>query len=405
MQCRMEPAAVERGPSSSDTCRGRKCRIPARLPTLPVLLRPLPCLAGVAPLRDLLLDCLWQAFVGPVLFWPLIQEDVAAQHIAALTLGGGNGGSAGSAGALAAAAGSASGGRALPEANAAGAGRTVQRGAVGPLCSLYVFERLFRAVTDQQLLTELVSALLGGTAACIGSSGGDSGGASRPGSPERQHRQQAASAAAAAAAPRWQISQALLARLQYSPAAYRQALLSMLRGSDAQVAAAAVRVLAALLQSRAVSEEELELIGERRVGGSAVPARLQCRCSLQCAAACLICVSLAAFTALIGFCACHVTCCSDTCYALATCASCRSAAAATPQAAAAAAGASGGQQPAEQPGDGACCCWSGLVAAAGRPLQAGACTSGAAAGAAAGGLAGRRHRQRAGLQWQLEQEE
>ena len=217
--------------------------------------------AGVAPLRDLLLDCLWQAFVGPVLFWPLIQEDVAAQHIAALTLGGGGGGGGGEGG------------------GGGGAGRAVQRGCVGPLCSLYVFERLLRAVTDQQLLTELVSALLGGSAACIRSAGAAPAGDSRPGTPERARQQQAgASEPAAAALPqRWQIAPALLVRLQYSPAAYRQALLGMLRGTDAQVAAAAVRVLAALLQSRAVSEEELELIGGwvgRGAALSRVPVRM-----------------------------------------------------------------------------------------------------------------------------------
>ena len=49
-------------------------------------LRPSPP-AGVAALRELLLDSLWRCFLGPVLFWPLIQEDVAAQHIAALSVG------------------------------------------------------------------------------------------------------------------------------------------------------------------------------------------------------------------------------------------------------------------------------------------------------------------------------
>jgi hypothetical protein len=43
--------------------------------------------AGVPVLRELLLDYLWRCFVGPVLFWPLIQEDVAAQHITMLSLG------------------------------------------------------------------------------------------------------------------------------------------------------------------------------------------------------------------------------------------------------------------------------------------------------------------------------
>ena len=98
----------------------------------------------MAPLRELLLDCLWQAFVGPVLFWPLIQEDVAVQHIAALTLGS-------------------SAGSSTPGVGEAA--RAVQRGCVGPLCSLYVFERLFLAITDQELLVQLLCALLGGSVA------------------------------------------------------------------------------------------------------------------------------------------------------------------------------------------------------------------------------------------------
>ncbi|KAL4427887.1 hypothetical protein ABPG75_001976 [Micractinium tetrahymenae] len=223
---------------------------------------------GVEPLQELLLDCLWQAFVGPVLFWPLIQEDVAVQHIAALTLGSalvGAGSSA--AGALAGAAGSGSGpgGRGGPAEAAAGAQQALQRGTVGPLCSLYIFERLFLAVTDPQLLTLLVSALLGGGPGSAGASLAGSRPGSRPGSPgdgPPSRSQQAAAGVAAAAAARWQIPPGLLARLQYSPAAYRQALLGMLRGSDAQVAAAAVRVLASLLRNRAVSEEQLELIGK-----------------------------------------------------------------------------------------------------------------------------------------------
>ncbi len=211
----------------------------AHVPTEPASL-PCPPTAGVAPLRELLLDCLWQAFVGPVLFWPLIQEDVAVQHIAALTLGGGASGS-------------------TPGGDEAV--RAVQRGCVGPLCSLYVFERLFLAITDQELLVQLLCALLGGSAADGSSSCSPS--SSRPASPDQQRQAGLASAAAAAAAAqtRWRIPPALLIKLQYSPAAYRQALLGWLRGTDAQAAAAAVRVLAALLQSRAVGEEELELVG------------------------------------------------------------------------------------------------------------------------------------------------
>lgn len=253
-----------------------------------------PC-TGVELLRALLLECLWAAFVGPILFWPLIQEDVAVQHIAALSLTGASGPSGGGgAGAITAAGagGAAAGGRAVLAEAAPGAHRAVQRGTVGPLCSLYVFERLFLAVTDGELLKLLVSALLGGAAACApGSTGASPAGSlpgSRPGSPgdgAPSQQPPAAAASASGAAAQWRIPLALLARLQYSPAAYRQALLGMLRGTDAQVAAAAVRVLASLLRNRAVSEEQLELIGKLTSGPlmqgrGNIPSALHAACGL-----------------------------------------------------------------------------------------------------------------------------
>lgn len=208
-------------------------------------------------LQALLLNCLWRTVLGPVLFWPLIQEEVAAQHIAtfALAVPGSAGGSSSSGAALASAGGGVR--AAAAPAGPAAAARPLQRGSVGPLCSLYCFERLFRAVTDERLLAVLVSALLGGAAV-----GGQAGCGGRPGAGPCEDQR----AAAAAAGLRWQIPQPLLMRLQYSPAVYRQALLGMLRGTDPLVAAAAVRVLAALLQSRAASEEQLELIGGQAAG-------------------------------------------------------------------------------------------------------------------------------------------
>ncbi|GAB4821885.1 hypothetical protein N2152v2_008931 [Parachlorella kessleri] len=267
---------------------------------------------GVPVLRQLLLDCLWRSFVGPVLFWPLIQEDVAAQHIATLTLG------------LAR-----TRATAPVHANAAptagpnvlnGLPKAVERGIVGPLCSLYVLERLLYAVTDRPLLSTVLAALLGGSAAGVlpppspsGTEGSCAG--SHPGSPAdsfsyvlsaslaQQQQQQlgvdsaaahstpapsargrrghqppvlelrgVAAEEAALAAASLDVGQPeqgvalplptrLLVRLQYSPAAYRAAFMGMLRGSDAQLAAAAVRVLAALVHSRAVTEELLELMG------------------------------------------------------------------------------------------------------------------------------------------------
>ena len=223
---------------------------------------------GVEPLRGMLLECLWQAFVGPVLFWPLIQETVAAQHIATLTLAQSPGSGGGGPGTRHRAAGTGGSSHSSPEPG--GTGRhsptpspgaapppAVQRGTVGPLCSLYVFERLFQAITDQPLLTLLVSALLGGTAAAgpPPSSSSTSGGSAVRGSP--------AGARPADMQPDspWRIPAHLLVRLQYTPAAYRQAVLGMLRGSDPQVAAATVRVLASLLQSKMVDEGLLEVAG------------------------------------------------------------------------------------------------------------------------------------------------
>ncbi|KFM23272.1 Protein CLEC16A [Auxenochlorella protothecoides] len=151
----------------------------------------------------LLLDRLWSVLVGPVLFWPLIQDDVAVAHIATLAhqadqdqQGQGTGGVGGA--------------HARPAPPA-----PLQRGVVGPLASLYVLERLLFAVLDTPFLSALQQ-------------------------PLPAH---------------------LRALLQYEPAAYRGALLGMLHGGEPQLAAAAARLLAALLRSRTLDEGLLEGIG------------------------------------------------------------------------------------------------------------------------------------------------
>lgn len=247
--------------------------------------------AGVPALRELLLECLWRCFVGPVIFWPLIQDDVAAQHIAALSLGPGRPGVGSAAGGTHAAAGRSQSPRPAAPLH-------VERGIVGPLCSLYVLERLLHAVTDQPFLSSILAALLGGQVAaggpslsspassCPGSAGGSQP-ASRPGSPfglqqpaspagtaadssgESGHESRPVSppAAAVGGACGLPLPAPLLARLQYSPSAYRQAFLAMLRGGDLLLAGAALRVLAALVRGRAaVGEDLLEMLGEHRGG-------------------------------------------------------------------------------------------------------------------------------------------
>lgn len=121
---------------------------------------------------------------------------------------------------------------------------------MGPLCSLYALERLLHAVTDPPFLCAILAALLGGSAAST---------SEPPASPSASsmHRQQPGSAAGGML----QLSAVLQVQLQYSPAAYRSAFLGMLRGSDPQLAAVAVRVLAALLRNRAIGEELLEPLG------------------------------------------------------------------------------------------------------------------------------------------------
>lgn len=185
---------------------------------------------GVEPLSALLLDRLWSVLVGPVLFWPLIQDDVAVAHIATLAhqadqdqQGQGTGGVGGA--------------HARPAPPA-----PLQRGVVGPLASLYVLERLLFAVLDTPFLSALVGALLGAARA--------------PGAALAQHH-----SAPPVGGQQQPLPAHLRALLQYEPAAYRGALLGMLHGGEPQLAAAAARLLAALLRSRTLDEGLLEGIG------------------------------------------------------------------------------------------------------------------------------------------------
>jgi hypothetical protein len=185
--------------------------------------------AGVAPLSALMLDHLWRRVVGPVLFWPLIRAPEAAAERG--------------------------GAEAAPD---------------GRLCALYVFERLFHALTDAGLLSLLASALLGGPAkAAAAAVAAALGAPPEPGGGELE------GAAGAAAAPGGGDDEDeddcpsgpppgvedLLGYLGASPAAFRAAFMGLLRGGDAQLAAAAGRVLAALLGSRSLPDEALEAVG------------------------------------------------------------------------------------------------------------------------------------------------
>lgn len=185
---------------------------------------------GIDPLRRLLLDALWQAFVGPVLFWPLIQDDVAVRHINQFRRSVSRNGA--SDGAMAASLSLSSTGMQGANPTTATAARAnseelaLRKGAVGPLTALYVLERLFMAVTDTPLLCGIVAALFDGSAF-------------------------------------FALSPQERGVLQYSPAAYRAALVGMMANAsqEPQLAVAAARLLAALLSSRTLDEGLLESIG------------------------------------------------------------------------------------------------------------------------------------------------
>ncbi|KDD74198.1 hypothetical protein H632_c1496p0, partial [Helicosporidium sp. ATCC 50920] len=182
---------------------------------------------GQPLLQDLLLDHLWRRVLGPVLFWPLIQEDVGLASLAPSS-----------------------------------APQRVRPGLVGPLCSLYVLERVFFAVVDPFFLGTLVAALLGDEemSGIVGEKpGGIEGG--KDASAENAFRASDPPGSALAPPRLPRVPASRLEALQYRPVAFRRAFLGMLRGSDAQLGVAAVRVVAALMRSKALEEDLLDAVG------------------------------------------------------------------------------------------------------------------------------------------------
>ncbi len=228
----------------------------------------------VPAINSLLLGHLWRQVVGPVLFWPLLEG------ISTVTSGiGGLGGGVGVERITAKLAAVVT----VTATTAGDEGIVPQKSLVGPLCSLYALERTVYAVTDPLLSSLLVSALLGGPveddAAALAaslqniivSSNGGRGGASTftstttdtsnnvsidpPPSPLQQQQQQQQFSTTMMTASD------LLQGLGAHSSTYRTAVLSMLRGGDAQLAAAVVRLLAAVLSRKTLSEETIEAVG------------------------------------------------------------------------------------------------------------------------------------------------
>ncbi|KAL4532225.1 hypothetical protein Ndes2437B_g02640 [Nannochloris sp. 'desiccata'] len=220
---------------------------------------------GVPAISSLLLGHLWKKVVGPVLFWPLLddgniatmegEEDVFTRGAAKEVDG-----TVKEAAMMA---------RAVGEEEASRSSPKLQKSLVGPLCSLYAFERALYAVTDPFLSSLLVSALLGGPAkkdaAALATSlvqinnegahmmtgTGTAANTSFADSPLCPLQQQTY---------KLEASDFLLG-LQANSKTYRTAVLSMLRGGDAQLAAAVVRLLAAVLSRKNLSEETTEAVG------------------------------------------------------------------------------------------------------------------------------------------------
>ena len=186
---------------------------------------------GVPLINSLMLGHVWTQLVGPVLFWPLLLNN--KESTAAAAAGDGEEG-----------------------------GLPTRKGIVGPLCSLYALERVFYAVTDPLLSSLLVSALLGGstaaaaealTAAALSSSSANT--------PYIDHITTTNSNNNINNPMCFTSANDFLKVLHDDSAVYRSQLLGMLRGHDAQLAAAALRVISAILSRRTLPEETVESVG------------------------------------------------------------------------------------------------------------------------------------------------
>jgi protein CLEC16A len=171
---------------------------------------------GVPSISSRLLGHLWRQVVGPVLFWPLLGEDTTPTNASS---------------------------------NGGGDGEASRKRLVGPLCSLYALERAIYAVTDPLLSSLLVSVLLGGPAEADAKTLASS------------LQTIAGTGTTPATATTTITASDLLKGLHADSKTYRASVLSMLRGGDAQLAAAVIRLLAAVLNRKSISEETIEAVG------------------------------------------------------------------------------------------------------------------------------------------------
>lgn len=191
----------------------------------------------VPAISSLLLENLWRQVVCPVLLWPLIadEETAAAAALAAVDISKGL---------------SSNGPAGMTPRTATPA----KKGIVGPLCSLYALERAIYAFTDPLFSSLLVSVLLGGPASAAAGKIAESLHPSLSSDP-RQHIETVAGTVPLMTASDF------LSELQCDPQGYRKRLLSMLGGNDAQLVAASVRLITAILSRRTLLEGTIEAVG------------------------------------------------------------------------------------------------------------------------------------------------
>ena len=222
----------------------------------------------VPAITSLLLGHLWKHVVGPILFWPLLGDI----NNSALRDGGGDPFTEGEIkkidGTAKVAAQMATDIEKEKKEGAAGISQIHQKSLVGPLCSLYAFERALYAVTDPHLSSLLVSSLFGGPTE-------DDAAALATALLQFKNNEGATTSTSTAAdnacvdSPLSALQQQsytltasdLIVGLGASSKTYRTAVLSMLRGGDAQLAAAVVRLVAAVLSRKTLSEETIEAVG------------------------------------------------------------------------------------------------------------------------------------------------